>query len=55
MKRACALLMLAAVTIVGCGKYGPPVRTRSAPTAECPAATDAEARQADDEELERSQ
>jgi hypothetical protein len=55
MKRACALLALVAVTFVGCGKYGPPVRTRPAPTAERTAATEAEARETDDEELERSQ
>ena len=55
MRRAWALLMLVAVMLVGCGKYGPPVRTRPAPKAEATAAADAEARESDDEELERSQ
>ena len=55
MRRACALLGLVAVMMVGCGKYGPPARTRPAPEAESTAAAEAEARETDDEELERSQ
>ena len=44
MRRACALLMLVAVMLVGCGMMG-----------EITAAADAEAAETDDEELERSQ
>ena len=55
MRRACALLGLFAVLLAACGKYGPPVRTRPAPTAAANAATNAEAAETDDEKLERSQ
>jgi hypothetical protein len=47
--------MLVAVMSVGCGKYGPPVRTQPAPKAEATAEADAEARETDDAELETSQ
>jgi hypothetical protein len=55
MRSACALLGLVAVMLIGCGKYGPPVRSRPAPKAEPTAAADAEAAETDDEELESSQ
>ena len=55
MRRACALLGLVAVLLAACGKYGPPVRTRPAPEVAASAATDAEAVETDDEDLERSQ
>ena len=55
MRRACALLGLFAVLLAACGKYGPPVRTRPAPKAAASPATNTEAAETDDGELERSQ
>jgi len=57
MRFACALLGLVAVTLIACGKYGPPVRTRPAPKAEATAAANAanaETVETDDEEATRS-
>lgn len=54
MRRVCALLTMAAVMLVACGKYGAPVRTRPAPKAETTEAAAAEASETDDDETEMS-
>jgi hypothetical protein len=56
MRRACALLGLLVLTLVACGKYGPPVRTRPAPPATpTEAAEPAETADPDADEQEESQ